>query len=199
MKTIARKTKISITNPSEQEAKTLVARPYARRLTPDESGGYTATIQEFPGCIADGDSPTEALHNLEAAAVSWVEAQIELGQPIPEPISLYGYSGKLALRIPRGLHKRVAEMATSEGASINQFITTALATYVGAKAMTDRLIKELAPVVAHSVRLERFANPIIIVDVNLTRGATLQERTYYQAPMALIGPSSTVPQSMTNG
>lgn len=93
----------------------------------------------------------------------------------------------------------MAEMATSEGASINQFITTALATYVGAKAMTDRLIKELAPVVAHSVRLERFANPIIIVDVNLTRGATLQERTYYQAPMALIGPSSTVPQSMTNG
>ncbi len=26
-----------------------LSRPYARRLTPDESGGYVATIQEFPG------------------------------------------------------------------------------------------------------------------------------------------------------
>ncbi|MDE2157028.1 MAG: type II toxin-antitoxin system HicB family antitoxin [Xanthomonadaceae bacterium] len=148
--------KVLVTKPDAlvEQAKSLFSRPYARRLTPDESGGYTATIQEFPGCIADGDSPSEALANLESAALSWIEAQLALQQPIPEPIQLYGYSGKLALRIPRGLHKRVAEMAMSEGASINQFLTNALATFVGAKSIADRLVEDLRPtLIAHTAML----------------------------------------------
>lgn len=148
--------KMQVTKPDAltEQAKSLLSRPYARRLTPDESGGYTATIQEFPGCIADGVSPNEALANLESAALSWIEAQLALRQPIPEPIQLYGYSGKLALRIPRGLHKRVAEMAMSEGASINQFLTNALATFVGAKSLADRLIENLRPaLMAHTAML----------------------------------------------
>jgi len=128
-----------------ERAKSLLSRPYARRLTPDESGGYTATIQEFSGCIADGDSPNEALANLEAAALSWIEAQLALKQSVPEPIALYGYSGKLALRIPRGLHKRVAEMAATDGVSINQFLTNALATFTGAKSVADRLLEGIRP------------------------------------------------------
>lgn len=141
-------------DPLTEQAKGILARPYARRLTPDESGGYTATIQEFPGCIADGDSPNEALTNLEAAALSWIEAQLSLNQPIPEPIALHGYSGKIALRIPRGLHKRVAEMASSDGVSINQFLTNALATFVGAKSVANKLVEELRPaLMAHTAML----------------------------------------------
>lgn len=142
----SRKTPAVKTDPIEEQAKALVARPYARRLTPDDSGGFTATIQEFPGCIADGDSPNEALANLEAAALSWIEAQLDLGQPIPEPLALYGYSGKLALRIPRGLHKRVAEQALSEGVSINQFLTSAISLVVGATSVAEKLIEQLKPI-----------------------------------------------------
>jgi len=142
----------TIDDPIEHEAKAILAKPYARRLTPDELGGYTATIQEFPGCIAEGDTPNEALHNLDNAAASWIEAQLALGQTIPEPLALYGYSGKIALRIPRGLHKRVAEMAQSDGVSINQFLTNALATFVGAKSVADKMIEQLRPYLAMQVR-----------------------------------------------
>jgi predicted RNase H-like HicB family nuclease len=108
-----------------------LSRPYARRLTPDESGGYVATIQEFPGLVAEGDTAEEALSNLESAAKSWIDACIETGRDIPEPIDFGGYSGKIALRIPRGLHKRAAEMALSEGASLNLWLTGAISHYLG--------------------------------------------------------------------
>ena len=115
------------------EAKDYLRRPYARRLTPDEGGGFVATIQEFPGCIAEGDSPESALSNLDAAAESWIEASIEQGRDIPEPIDMQGFSGKIALRIPRGLHRQAAEMALSEGTSVNQLLTSAIAGYFGGK------------------------------------------------------------------
>ena len=117
-------------------------KPYARRLIPDETGGFVATIQEFSGCIAEGDTADEALHNLEKAAVSWIAVALSLGQEIPEPISFHGYSGKIALRIPRGLHKQVAEMAESEGTSQNQFLIAAIARYLGERGASKQLTKE---------------------------------------------------------
>jgi len=66
---------------------TILKRPYSRVLIPDnESGGYTAKILEFPGCVSEGETPNEAIANLEEAAVGWIEAVIESGQTIPEPI-----------------------------------------------------------------------------------------------------------------
>lgn len=119
-----------------------LCKPYARRLTPDESGGFVATIQEFPGCIAEGDTADEALHNVDRAAASWIEVALSLGQEIPEPLFYRGYSGKIALRIPRGLHKQAAEMADSEGVSLNQFLVSAIARYLGERGASNNLIQE---------------------------------------------------------
>jgi predicted RNase H-like HicB family nuclease len=112
--------------------------PYARRLVPDESGGYVATIQEFPGCVAEGETPAEAVANLEAAAASWIDAALALGQSIPEPVQTHGYSGKVILRMPRGVHRQAAEMALTEGTSLNQLLVTAVASYVGSGGVLDR-------------------------------------------------------------
>jgi len=120
--------------------KDYLSRPYARRLTPDPSGGYVATIQEFPGLVAEGDTADEALQNLESAAAAWIETSLESGRAIPDPVELGGYSGKIALRIPRGLHKRTAEMASSEGSSLNQWLTTAIAHYLGGREATHRAV-----------------------------------------------------------
>ena len=61
-------------------------RAYRRVLVPDPAGGgYTGLITEFPGCISEGETAEEALHNLELAAVNWIEAAQELGQEIPLP------------------------------------------------------------------------------------------------------------------
>ena len=61
-------------------------RPYRRILIPDrETGTYTAVIEEFPGCVAEGRDPAEAIRRLEAAAASWIDAALNAGLPIPEP------------------------------------------------------------------------------------------------------------------
>lgn len=121
------------------DARRILQRPYARKLTPQEDG-FVATIQEFPGCIADGRTADEALKNLESAAESWIEATIAQGREVPEPIDIHGFSGKIALRIPRGLHKQAAEMALAEGASVNQLLTAAIASYLGGKRAAAQLV-----------------------------------------------------------
>ena len=43
------------------------------------------------------------------AKKAWIEAALEEGVPIYEPDSLDDYSGKFKLRIPRSLHRALAE------------------------------------------------------------------------------------------
>lgn len=121
-------------------AKAYLVRPYKRVLIPDrETGTYTAEIAEFPGCVTEGKTPTEALRRLEAAAESWIEAVLDARQTVPEPMEEQEYSGRLVLRLPRSLHRRAAERARAEGISLNQFIATTLAECIGtvaAKAVT---------------------------------------------------------------
>jgi hypothetical protein len=50
----------------------------------------------------------------------------------PKPRSKEGgYSGRLLLRMPRGLHEELARASDRDGISLNQFITNALAVAVG--------------------------------------------------------------------
>jgi len=132
------------TNTSAKTPSKLLKEPYARILTPDaESGTYTAEILEFPGCVAQGDTPEEAYANLEAAAEAWIEAVLELGQDIPEPLTSHGYAGKIALRLPRSLHRRASEMAERDGTSLNQFLVAAVAERVGAISLFGRILERL--------------------------------------------------------
>jgi len=116
---------------NEGKIRAILARPYVRRLLPDEQGGYTAFIHEFPGCVAEGDTADEALSSLDRAAASWVAASLSLGQPIAEPMQPFDCSGRIALRIPRSLHCDVSELAQLQGCSVNQLLTVAISEYVG--------------------------------------------------------------------
>ena len=51
----------------------------------------------------------------------WLEAAIEEGIEINEPDSLDDYSGQFKLRIPKSLHKSLAEHSQREGISMNQY------------------------------------------------------------------------------
>lgn len=124
---------------TQVQPKTILSKPYTRRLTPDESGGYTATIQEFPGCFAEGETAEEALDNLNRVAESWLEVALSHGQEVRDPIGFDGCSGKIALRIPRGLHQQVAELAELEDCSVNQLLTSAIAEYVGKMDVLKKL------------------------------------------------------------
>jgi antitoxin HicB len=112
----------------------ILKQAYSRVLRPAEEGGYTAEILEFPGCVTQGETLEEAYANLEDAARGWVEAVIELGQNVPEPVAEHDYSGKIVLRLPRSLHRVAAIRAEQDGVSLNTFLATAIAERVGATA-----------------------------------------------------------------
>jgi predicted RNase H-like HicB family nuclease len=116
---------------SESLAREKLTKPYARRLVPQPEGGFTASIHELPGCFAEGEDAEEAMHALERAAHAWLVAAIDTGRPVPEPLDSDEYSGKIALRLSRTIHKMAAERAAFEGVSVNSLLATAIASYLG--------------------------------------------------------------------
>ena len=67
--------------PFDPSAYEIVLRP----LSPDEGGGWFATIPALPGCMGDGESEIEAISDVRAAALEWADATVEGGQAIPAP------------------------------------------------------------------------------------------------------------------
>jgi predicted RNase H-like HicB family nuclease len=115
-----------------QSAKDYLKLPYKISVRAEEqNGGWTASVEELPGCDAHGDTPEHATRQLRAAMERWVTEALERGDQIPQPRSWGGHSGRLLLRMPQSLHAELAHAADGEGISLNQFITTALASAVG--------------------------------------------------------------------
>ena len=54
-------------------------------LFSEEDGGWIADIPDLAHCSAFGESPEEALRELQIAKVAWLEAAEEAGKPIPPP------------------------------------------------------------------------------------------------------------------
>jgi len=90
-----------------------------------------------------GKNPNEAYNNLEKVAESWIEAAIDQGQEIPEPFAIRDFSGRIALRIPKSIHKQSVKFAEMDGTSLNQFFLTAVAARVGAEEFYERLYNKL--------------------------------------------------------
>jgi predicted RNase H-like HicB family nuclease len=55
------------------------------RLAESDGGGYLATVPDLPGCMSDGETPEEALKNVQDAIASWIEAAKEWKLDIPAP------------------------------------------------------------------------------------------------------------------
>ena len=96
--------------------------PYKVEVIPDvDEGGFVASYPELVGYISCGDTMEAAIANLLDAKKAWLEAAIEDGLEIPDPESVNTYSGQFKLRIPKSLHKTLAEHSKAEGISMNQY------------------------------------------------------------------------------
>jgi predicted RNase H-like HicB family nuclease len=96
--------------------------PYRIEIIPDQyENGYTALYPELPGCISTGDTVEEALKNIADAKKEWLKAALESNVNIAEPDSLAQYSGQFKIRMPKSLHKSLAERSKQEGISMNQY------------------------------------------------------------------------------
>ena len=48
-----------------------------RPLSEDDGGGWLAEAIELPGCMSDGETPEDAIRNLEGAKEVWIETALE--------------------------------------------------------------------------------------------------------------------------
>ena len=96
-----------------------------RPLGADEGGGWLASFPDLPGCISDGETPEEALHNAAEAASAWLAANEKWGKPKSEK------PARLVARLPRSIHRDLQEKANAEGVSVNTMMITLIAHGLG--------------------------------------------------------------------
>lgn len=99
-----------------------VALPYKMEIVKDlDEGGYVVSFPDLPGCLTVGETIEEAIKNAEDAKRAWLEAAIEEQIEISIPEKKEKYSGQFKLRIPKSLHRILAEQSKREGISMNQY------------------------------------------------------------------------------
>ena len=95
-----------------------------------EEGGYVAEVEELPGCMTQAETLEELSERIENARRAWIQSAYEDGMEIPLPRLEQEYSGKFVVRLPKYLHRQLAEEAAREDASLNQFVVTLLSAAV---------------------------------------------------------------------
>jgi len=96
--------------------------PYKMEIVKDlDEGGYVVSFPDLPGCLTVGETIEEAIKNAEDAKRTWLEAAIEEQIEISIPEKKEKYSGQFKLRIPKSLHRILAEQSKREGISMNQY------------------------------------------------------------------------------
>ena len=100
---------------------------YPFSVTPDPDGGYFISYPDLPGCISQVDEPGEIGPAAEEIRALWLETAHEQGADIPLPRGGAEYSGKFVVRVPRHVHRRLAESAALDGVSLNQYVVALLA------------------------------------------------------------------------
>ena len=104
-----------------KDIKKYMALPYRLEIVPDEDeGGYVASYPDLPGCFSVGKTVEEAVANIQDAKKVWLEAALADGVEIASPAD-NNYSGQFKLRLPKSLHRTLAEHAKREGTSMNQY------------------------------------------------------------------------------
>lgn len=139
--------------------------PYGRLLVREADGGYSGEILEFPGCISEGETANEVVARLEENAKDWIESELEAGRTIPGPVSGDEHSGRIALRLPRSLHRAIALKAARDRTSTNQQIVSAIAAWVGADGARQEMMNYLAHQIPYTVmgtRLPSVSGAVVV-------------------------------------
>ena len=96
--------------------------PYRVEVIEDkEEGGFALRCPDLRGCMTAAATIDEGFQQLEDAKREWFAACIEDGIAIPEPTRDEDYSGQFKLRLPKSLHRLLAERSSEEGVSMNQY------------------------------------------------------------------------------
>jgi len=59
--------------------------PYEYIFIPEESGGHSVKVKEFPGCTAFGETAEEAFKNIKGSMKIWLSEVIKQNLETPYP------------------------------------------------------------------------------------------------------------------
>jgi len=104
-----------------------VVAEYPLRVEPDPEGGFVASISDLPGCYSFGETQQEAIERLEESRAAWLESYRAMHGKIPEPADPVAFSGRVLMRMPKYLHRKLRERARDEGVSVNQYLVALVA------------------------------------------------------------------------
>lgn len=107
---------------------------YPFTVRPDtDDGGFIVEYPDLRYCVGTGDTIEEAINDSMFAKSEWIKASFDSGITIPEPGCNEDYNGRVTLRIPKSLHRMVAEAAKREGVSANQYLSHLISMGIGKK------------------------------------------------------------------
>lgn len=103
-----------------------------RRIVSEGEAMFEARVKEFPDLTEYADTPEEAY----ALAIDAIETVAivcaEKGKPMREAVELpVEYSGRVTLRLPKSLHRTLAETSLEEDVSLNQHLVNVLCYFTG--------------------------------------------------------------------
>ncbi|QSA97581.1 toxin-antitoxin system HicB family antitoxin [Methylococcus sp. EFPC2] len=99
---------------------------------------YEAKVRELPDIAEYAETHEEAYDLAVDAITTTAEALAAQGREMPVPYQPEeDYSGRITLRLPKSLHRRLAEKATEEAVSLNQYMLSVLAQNSGVQSPTN--------------------------------------------------------------
>ena len=109
-----------------------------RQIVFDGETLFEARVKELPEVRDYADSATDAydlaIDTIETSAAVFAEE----GRGFPPPSSPQDdYSGRVTLRLPKGLHRALAREAEAESVSLNHLMVSILTFHHGAKRAVD--------------------------------------------------------------
>ncbi len=93
----------------------------------DEDEAFIGRAAEFSSLAAHGNTLAKALQEIKTLVEDAME-DLEAGEMRPTPFSKRSFSGRLNVRMPEHVHRRLAMEAEQQGVSLNRWINAKLET-----------------------------------------------------------------------
>jgi predicted RNase H-like HicB family nuclease len=87
-----------------------------------EDEAYLAAPFELPGCVADGQTPEEALRNLRQVIEEWISVANEEGRQIPPPMTVADHE-RLAAQFQKDLQRHIRQQVQNAVEEVLKQIT----------------------------------------------------------------------------
>ena len=91
-----------------------------------EDEAFVARAAEFPSLAAHGDTLENALREIKTVVEFVLQDLEETDEFVPEPFGKRSFSGRLVLRMPEYLHRKLALESMQQGVSLNQLLNLKL-------------------------------------------------------------------------